>query len=249
MKHVNQLCHDLGHNSLPRRQSPGLTCSPVLDEKLFSDENQTLSTTESNENSWNARPVVLSTVTEGDKTLVVQSCAGSKEAFEQLVLRHKDRVYTLACRVLGDHGEAEDVAQETFLRAYERLADFRGDARFSTWLYRICYNLCVNRFQRKNRDTSNDPAPDTVPNSTIGSCDHLLVKEQQHLLNWALSRLKAELREVVVLYHADHLSYEEIAGVLGLPLGTVEVRLFRARRLLLKGLEAGDLKRRKPGAK
>ena len=154
MKHVNQLRHDSGHNSPPRQQSPGLiwspvldeNWSPVLDEKLFSDENGTLSRMESHKNGWNARPVMLPSITEGDETLVAQSCAGSREAFEQLVLRHKDRVYTLACRVLGDHGEAEDVAQETFLRAYGRLADFRGEARFSTWLYRICHNLCINRF-------------------------------------------------------------------------------------------------------
>lgn len=229
MKHVNQLHRDPGHHSPSRCQLPGLIWFPVLDEKLFSGENRTLSTTESNKNGRNARPVMLSSITESEQTLVVQSCAGSKEAFEQLVLRHKDRVYTLACRVLGDHGEAEDVAQETFLRAYERLADFRGDARFSTWLYRICYNLCVNRFQRINRDASNDSAPDTVSNSTNGSCDQLLAKEQQQLLNWALSRLKAELREVVLLYHTDHLSYEEIASVLGHPVGTVRSRLHRGR--------------------
>jgi RNA polymerase sigma-70 factor (ECF subfamily) len=176
----------------------------------------------------------LSPVTESNQAFISQFCAGSKEAFEQLVLRHKDRVYTLACRLLGDHGEAEDVAQETFLRAYERLADFRGDARFSTWLYRICYNLCVNRFQRKKRDPGNDSTPDGVPHSTSESCDQLLVKEQQHLLNWALSRLNAELREVVLLYHTDHLSYEEIASVLGYPIGTVRSRLHRAR---------GELKR------
>jgi len=229
MKHVNQLRHDPGHNSPPQSQSPGLIWAPILDEKLFSDENRTLSTTEANENGRTARPAVLPSITESDQPLVAQSCAGNTEAFEQLVLRHKDHVYTLAYRVLGDHGEAEDVAQETFLRAYECLADFRGEARFSTWLYRICYNLCVNRFQRKNRDASTETAPEALPSSTSGSCEQLLLKEQQHLLNWALSRLKAELREVVLLYHTDHLSYEEIASVLGHPVGTVRSRLHRGR--------------------
>jgi RNA polymerase sigma-70 factor, ECF subfamily len=230
---MNQLRPDSNHKSVPQWQAVGLTWFPVRDEKSFScDKSPTPFTTEAKENSWNVRPTALPAVTESDQTLVVQSCAGSKEAFEQLVLHHKDRVYTLACRVLENHGEAEDVAQETFLRAYECLADFRGEARFSTWLYRICYNLCVNRFQRKNRELNNNSVPNTVPNSAIGSCEQLLVKEQQRLLNWALSRLKAELREVVLLYHTDHLSYEEIASILGHPVGTVRSRLHRGREEL-----------------
>lgn len=233
MKHVNQLCHDPDHANTPQCKSPSPAWSSILDEKLFSEENRALSTTEPNENGWNARPVVLPSVTESDQMLVAQSCAGSKEAFEQLVLRHKEPLYTLSCRMLGgDHGEAEDVTQETFLRAYEHLVDFRGEARFSTWLYRICYNLCVNRFQRINRDASNDSAADAIPDSTIESCDPLLAKEQRQILNWALSRLKAELREVVRLYHTDHLSYEEIASVLEHPVGTVRSRLHRGREEL-----------------
>jgi RNA polymerase sigma-70 factor, ECF subfamily len=220
MKHVTQLCRNLGYSGLPLRESPGAIQQPVLDKESISEEN-----------GWNKRQAALGSVADADRELVSQSCAGSKEAFEQLVLRHKDRLYTLACRMLGDHGEAEDVTQETFLRAYERLEEFRGDARFSTWLYRICYNLCVNRFQfqRKDRNLSNGSAPEAVPSSTIGSCEQLLVKEQQQLMNWALSRLKAEFREAVLLYHTEHLSYEEIADVLGSPVGTVRSRIHRGR--------------------
>lgn len=233
MKHMNQLRSAPSHKSAPQWPLPGLTWFPVREEKSISSEKSpTPSATKAYENSWKARLTAFSSITESDYTLVAQSCAGSKEAFEQLVLRHKDRVYTLACRVLGNHGEAEDIAQETFLRAYECLADFRGAARFSTWLHRICYNLCVNRCQRKKRETSNDSVPEAVPNSAIGSCEQLLIKEQRHLLNWALSRLKAELREVVLLYHTDHLSYEEIASVLGHPVGTVRSRLHRGREEL-----------------
>lgn len=226
MKHENPLAYDPGHNRAARYPSPSLGWSPILDEK------QTRSTTESHANGWNARPAVLPSVTESDQTLIAQSCAGSTAAFEQLVLRHKDRIYTLAYRILGDHGDAEDVAQETFLRAYERLADFRGDARFSTWLYRICHNLCVNRCQRKNRDAGTDTAPEALPSSTSGACEQLLLNEQQQLLNWALSRLNGEFREVVLLYHTEHLSYEEIGNLLGCPVGTVRSRLHRGREEL-----------------
>ena len=228
---MNQLRPDSSYKSVPQWQSPSLTWFPIRNEKSFSSDKGMTPSTEVNKNGWDTKfPVSL--ITESDQTLIGQSCAGSKEAFEQLVLHHKDRVYTLACRVLGNYGEAEDVAQETFLRAYECLADFRGEARFSTWLYRICYNLCVNRFQRKNREANNNSVTDAAPNSAIGSCEQLIVKEQQRLLNWALSCLKKELREVVLLYHTDHLSYEEIASVLGHPVGTVRSRLHRGREEL-----------------
>jgi RNA polymerase sigma-70 factor (ECF subfamily) len=221
MKHVTQLRRDLGHSGPPLRGSPGAIRQPVLDKESVSEEN-----------GWDKRQAAPGSVADADRELVTQSYAGSKEAFEQLVLRHKDRLYTLAYHMLGDRGEAEDVTQETFLRAYERLEEFRGDARFSTWLYRICHNLCVNRFQRKERNSNHGSAPEAVPSSTVGSCDQLLVKERQQLMNWALSRLKAEFREAVLLYHTEHLSYEEIAEVLGSPVGTVRSRIHRGREEL-----------------
>lgn len=237
MKHVNQSRHGSAHGSPPQRRSPGLGWSPALEENSSADEHWELSPmlshkTASGKNGWHARPAVPPPETESDQTLVAQSRAGGQEAFEQLVLRHKDRVYTLAYRVLGDHGEAEDVTQETFLRAYERLADFRGEARFSTWLYRICHNLCANRFQKKNREVGTDSAPEAGPSGTMGSYDQLVTKERRSLLNWALSHLKVESREVILLYHTDHLSYEEIASVVGHPVGTVRSRLHRGREEL-----------------
>lgn len=221
MKSVTQLRRDLAYNGLPLHESPSTIRSPVLDKESVSEEN-----------GRNKRQAALESVADADRELVLQSCAGSKEAFEHLVLRHKDRLYTLACHMLGDRTEAEDITQETFLRAYERLAEFRGDAQFSTWLHRICHNLCVNRFQRKERSSSNGSVLEAVPSSTVGSCDQLLVKERQQLMNWALSRLKVEFREAVLLYHANHLSYEEIADVLGAPIGTVRSRIHRGREEL-----------------
>ena len=223
MKRLNQLCCN-------PNQAPDLIWS--LEGSSFTNENRRPSKTRAHEYDGKAGLAVSPVVIDRDWTLIAQFHAGNEEAFEQLVLRHKDRVYTLAYRVLGDRSEADDVAQETFLRAYERLTDFRREARFSTWLHRICHNLCVNRLQKKNCIAHEESAPEAVPSLTIGSCEQLLAKEQQHLLNWALSRLKAEFREIVLLYNTDHLSYEEIASVLGQPIGTVRSRLHRGREEL-----------------
>jgi RNA polymerase sigma-70 factor (ECF subfamily) len=174
-----------------------------------------------------------------DTALVLQCCAGNKEAFNGLVLRHKDRLYLLALRLLKDHHEAEDVAQDAFLRAYERIDEFRGAAKFSTWLYRICYNLCLNRLEKRKKDTGSESALNALPSEAeaSGSCEQWLMKEQQRkeqhsLIHWALSCLKPEFRQVLLCYSTDDLSYEEIAELLALPVGTVRSRLHRGREEL-----------------
>ncbi len=181
-------------------------------------------------------------VLDSDTALVLQCCAGNKEAFNGLVLRHMDRLYLLAFRLLRDHHEAEDVAQDAFLRAYESIEEFRGEAKFSTWLYRICYNLCLNRLEKKKKDTGSESELKALPTEATGSCEQLLMKEQQRkeqhcLIHWALSCLKPEFREVLLFYSTDDLSYDEIAELLALPLGTVRSRLHRGREELKRLLQ------------
>jgi RNA polymerase sigma-70 factor (ECF subfamily) len=167
-----------------------------------------------------------------DQEIVVTCRAGDRQAFTRLVLRHKERVYTLAVRLLGDRGEAEEMAQETFLRAYERLEDFRGDARFSTWLYRICYNLCLSLRARKKSEPCAGPLPEGLPDPGARIPEQLIERERRELITGALSALPREFREVLVLYHTGQCSYEEIARVLSLPVGTVRSRLHRGREEL-----------------
>ncbi len=164
-----------------------------------------------------------------DHALVAACRIGNRQAFNELVCRHKDRVCTIAVRLLGDYSEAEDIAQETFFRAYEGIAGFRGDAKFSSWLYRICYNLCLNHVERKKHNPGADPLPETLADPVARLPEQLIAKEQQELVQWALSCLTPEFREVVVLYHTGQLSYEEIATLQGLPIGTVRSRLHRGR--------------------
>jgi len=184
--------------------------------------------------------------------------SGDREAFRRLVERHAGSIFNLAYRMTGNAADAEDLAQEAFLQAYARLADFRAGARFHPWVYTIALNLCRSHHRRKSlprwlpvpRESGEDrPLEAEISDRSPDPEQALLAREAEERLQEAIAALPSKYREVFVLRQSEELSYEEIAGVLGLPLGTVEVRLFRARRLLLKGLEASDLKRRKSGAK
>ena len=165
--------------------------------------------------------------------------AGEGTAFEELVMTYQHRVFGVALRMLGSAAEAEEVAQETFVRAHRALADFRGDAKLSTWLYAIASRLCLNRLAsgerrlvRQGEDTLlrlSDAAP--RPDAAL----------ERHELETALGRAIGELPEdrriVVVLRDLEGLSYEEIAEALDLELGTVRSRLHRARADLKDKLE------------
>lgn len=167
-----------------------------------------------------------------DQNLIGQCRAGNRRAFSLLVLRHKDRLYAFAYHVLGDRGEAEDMVQETFLRAYEKLEEFRGEAKFSTWLYCICRNLCLSRLEHTKKYAPDGLMPEVVPAPSLDVSEQVIGKERQRLVNWAIPCLKPEFREVVLLYHIHHFSYDEIATLLGQPIGTVRSRLHRGREEL-----------------
>lgn len=163
---------------------------------------------------------------------------GDQDAFAQLVRDNERRVYTLALRLCGNPEDAMDLAQETFLRAWSALPNFRGSSSFSTWLYRLTYNACVD-FLRKNslrREVSlplTEEAPD-VPDHTGDPHQALERKERRQALERGLAQLPEHYRSVLVLRELSGLSYQEIGDVLKLDLGTVRSRLARARGELRK---------------
>lgn len=163
---------------------------------------------------------------------------GDQDAFAQLVRDNERRVYTLALRLCGNPEDAMDLAQETFLRAWSALPNFRGSSSFSTWLYRLTYNACVD-FLRKNslrREVSlplTEEAPD-VPDHTGDPHQALERKERRQALERGLAQLPEHYRSVLVLRELSGLSYREIGDVLKLDLGTVRSRLARARGELRK---------------
>ncbi|MGH9428982.1 MAG: RNA polymerase sigma factor [Terriglobia bacterium] len=179
--------------------------------------------------------------TDSDHALVAACCAGNKQAFDVLVLRYTHSLSTLARRLLGEHHEAEDLTQETFLRAYEKIEEFRGEAQFSTWLYRICFNLCLNRLRKKKNDLTNKMGVDALAEELLDSRGRLpeqltMKRERQKLVKGALAEMTPEFREVFLLHNRIDLSYEEIAQRLRLPVGTVRSRLHRGRAQLKERL-------------
>jgi RNA polymerase sigma-70 factor (ECF subfamily) len=165
--------------------------------------------------------------------------AGDAPAFEELVMTYQHRVFGVALRMLGNRAEAEDVAQEAFVRAHRALGAFRGDAKLSTWLYAITSRLCLNRLASGERRLTR-PHEDTLLRlSDAGPRPDAALERRE--LETALGRAIAELPEdrriVVVLRDLEGLSYEEIAEVLELELGTVRSRLHRARADLKEKLE------------
>jgi len=170
-----------------------------------------------------------------------------EKAFLEVVRTYQDRVYNMTYRMLGNREEAEDVAQEVFITVFKSIDQFRGDSKFSTWLYRITANTCKNRIKylarRHDRDQSEyDDAIDrdqaagaiTAP-AQMPRPDRALEGAQiEQLFQEAIAELDEEQRLLVILRDVEDLSYEEILAITGLPEGTVKSRLHRARLALRK---------------
>ena len=186
-----------------------------------------------------------------EKHLVALAQEGEITAFETLIEEYEARIYNLAYRMLGDAEDARDVAQETFLKAYSALGRFRGDASFSTWIYRIGRNCSLDaiRSRKRTRTYSLDAPVDTgdgeVTRQVEGDLpvpdEVVLTQERQDVINSALAELPDHHRAVIVMRDIEGFSYEEIAEVLEVRLGTVKSRLYRARTALHDRLEQMEL--------
>jgi len=174
--------------------------------------------------------------------LIQRAQQGDQEAFAVLVGEHQRYVYNLALRVVKDEEEALDLAQETFVRAWTALPNFRGQSQFRTWLYRIVTNLCYNRLPNLRRFL-NDLGDDIIAeiSETNNSFDNpahgLESRELRSYLHKAIDGLDENYRLLISLRYQNELSYEEIASTLNLPLGTVKTGLFRAKEKLRLALE------------
>lgn len=182
---------------------------------------------------------------DSDAMLVERTVAGDQRAFELLVIKYQRRVERLISRMVRDTDLVQDIAQETFIRAYRALHQFRGDAQFYTWLYRIAVNTAKKfLLQLKNDPTVSDSAlasrddddeTFSVRNepSTEESPESLLAaKEISQVIDAVLAELPEDLRQALVLREMEGLSYEEISAVMGCPIGTVRSRIFRAREAI-----------------
>lgn len=171
-----------------------------------------------------------------DQSLIDQTLAGRREAFGQLVERYQHRLYHGLLHALGSAEDAQDVAQDAFVNAFEKLASFKGQAAFYSWLFRIALNAGVSAKRKTRRMTASVEArreatglepTDNDPSNEPSHAMH--VSDRQRLVRQALSELSDEFRIALVLKEMDGMSYEEIATVVDVPLGTVRSRIHRAR--------------------
>lgn len=180
--------------------------------------------------------------------LVRRAQQGDDGAFDRLVEMFAPRVYTLAYRLVGNPDDAQDLAQEAFVRVYDALPRFRGEAAFSTWLFRIVTNACHDELARRRRrpltltelETGDADGPSPAEMLTTGESaeDVALRDARRDALHQAVAALPSAFRLVLVLYDIQGFSYEEIAGILRVNLGTVKSRLNRARNLLREKITA-----------
>jgi RNA polymerase sigma-70 factor (ECF subfamily) len=184
---------------------------------------------------------------DSDAMLVERTVAGDQKAFELLVIKYQHRIQRLIGRMVRDVNLVEDIAQETFIRAYRALGQFRGEAQFYTWLYRIAVNtakkalmdlkrdptISENSFKSGQSDESDETSP--LENELISSETPeavLASKEIAAIINSAMEALPEELRQAITLREIEGLSYEEISEVMNCPIGTVRSRIFRAREAI-----------------
>jgi RNA polymerase sigma-70 factor, ECF subfamily len=189
-----------------------------------------------------------------DQALVQASQKGVMPAFEELVARHRDKIYARAFSMLRNEDVAVDLSQEAWVKAWQRLAQFQGDASFLTWMTRIVINLCLDQLRKQKRiraesieqmDEISGGVERHMPVVNPNPTERLERQELRQRIDRALSQLSVEHRTVIVLHEFEELEYKEIAKRMGCSIGTVMSRLFYARRRmasLLAGLKREELK-------
>lgn len=175
-----------------------------------------------------------------DRKLVRALRSRDEDAFCDLVQQHQHKVFNIVFRILGDRHEAEDVAQEVFITVFKHIDQFRGDSKFSTWLYRIATNHARNRIKylsrrvrKKHQELDDTPEGELMENPLSSSVERpdkqAQANQLEKIIQIGLSELQAEHREIIVLRDIENLTYQEISEITGLAQGTVKSRLFRAR--------------------
>jgi RNA polymerase sigma-70 factor (ECF subfamily) len=193
--------------------------------------------------SYLQRPQLISDVTRSDEELVTRSRGGDIDSFNQLILRWERPIYALAYRVIGREEDARDVCQETFLRAYRSLGGFKGQAKFSSWLYRIALNLCRDWIRRQRRAPVSqfpedvdilEAAAAAEPSESIE--DLVARRELSAVVEEAMAALPEEQRTAIILKEYHGMTFQEIADLQGCPLSTVKTRLYQGLAVLRRQL-------------
>ncbi|HLI71478.1 MAG TPA: sigma-70 family RNA polymerase sigma factor [Ktedonobacteraceae bacterium] len=189
---------------------------------------------------------VSASIEQDDAQLVTASKNGDQDAFSLLVQRYQRRVFNLVFRMLQNYEEASEITQEAFLAAWQGLPSFRGEARFSTWLYRIAYNCALKQLGQRRREQELHLAlqADLESDDSDQKMSQAEQLDNQALVQEQLSQLPPKYRIVLILRHLQDMTYEEMAEVLTMPIGTIKTHLFRARNLLKERLQAFGYERK-----
>ncbi len=183
---------------------------------------------------------------EEDEILIKEALAGKEKAFRLLLNKHREPIYHVILKIVHNKEEARDLLQETFMKAFGSLSTYKSEYRFTTWLYRIAANSSIDYLRKKKIDSlSLDQPLETkdgsvrieLPDWTYNPEVDLVSKQRTLSINEAIDSLPKKYREVIAYRHKQDKSYEEIAEVLRIPVGTVKARIFRARELLKKKLK------------
>jgi len=183
---------------------------------------------------------------KGDIFYIDQVLAGKNSAFSYIVDRHKDRAYNLAFRICGNHEEAEEIAQDSFLKAYRSLKSFKRKSSFATWLYRIVYNTSISsvRVKKKGVLSLDDFPVDVIDFMGSNTSEEDAEKEYRcALVNFALQKISEEERVLISLYYYEEMSADEISDVTGISKSNIKVKLFRSRQKMLEIIEKVEKKK------
>lgn len=174
-----------------------------------------------------------------EKTLIAKAAKGDTRAFERLIIPYEKKVYRIAWHVFRHDEDASDAAQEVFVKLYRNLGKFRFDSAFSTWLYRLAMNTCIDEYRKRKRHMEHTVKLD-YPLSADGETpeETVIRKERIQAVRLAISQLGDDHKRIIILRDIQGLSYDEVAEILGISLGTVKSRLSRARQALKENLVA-----------
>ena len=189
--------------------------------------------------TMSATPALLSLSAAADCDLVTRAAAGREDGFEELVRRYQRPIAAYVYRMVGDYESALDLTQEVFIKVYNSLRRYRSEFKFSTWIYKIAHNSAVDHLRRQGgretalqREFDGEQYDLPIESRRLSPEQESERAERREEIERVVSELPAAYRELVVLRHSHDLSYDEIADVTGLPLGTVKNRLFRAREVM-----------------
>jgi RNA polymerase sigma factor (sigma-70 family) len=186
-------------------------------------------------------------VQEDDQILIKKALAGNERAYKQLLNRHKDAIFRMIVKIVHSREEAGDLVQETFMKAFGSLSSYKTEYRFTTWLYKIAANNCIDFLRKKRLDsvsldqplrTKDGEVTVELPDWTYSPEADFASKQKSLSIDSAIDSLPLKYREVIIFRHKQDKSYDEISQILSIPVGTVKARIFRARELLKKKLKS-----------